>query len=118
MDILREHDAALVIGDHPDRPFQTTARTAGWSFVRFHYGHRGRRGNYSVRELDGWARRIRAWSRAGDVFAYFNNDWQAFAVKNAEQLERLLAGGPVAPAAAASSRRAAPTWGGRRRRAS
>jgi len=32
-------------------------------------------------------------ARAGDVFAYFNNDWEAFAVKNAEQLERLLAAG-------------------------
>ncbi len=118
MDILRDHDAALVIGDHPKRPFQTTARTAGWSFVRLHYGHRGRRGNYSERELESWARRIRALARAGDVFAYFNNDWEAFAVKNAEQLERLLAAGRVAPAAGASSRRAAPTWGGRRRRAS
>jgi uncharacterized protein YecE (DUF72 family) len=118
MEILRDHDAALVIGDHPGRSFQTTARTAGWSFVRFHYGHHGRRGNYSERELESWARRIRAWSRAGDVYAYFNNDWEAFAVKNAEQLERLLSAGRVAPAAGASSRRAVPTSGGRRRRAS
>jgi uncharacterized protein YecE (DUF72 family) len=117
MDILREHDVALVFGDHPERPFQTTERTAGWSFVRFHHGHRGRRGNYSDRELAAWARRIRAWARTGDAYAYFNNDWEAFAVKNAEHLARLLRG-PAAPAAGASPRRAAPTPGGRRRRAS
>jgi uncharacterized protein YecE (DUF72 family) len=118
LDILRGHDAALVVGDHPERPFQTVARAGRWSYVRFHHGRRGRRGNYSRRELEAWARRMRTWSRAGDVYAYFNNDWEAFAVKNAEQLERLLAGGPGARRAAGSSRRAAPTPDGRRRRAS
>jgi uncharacterized protein YecE (DUF72 family) len=117
MEVLREHDAALVVGDHPERPFQTTARTAAWRFIRFHYGHRGRRGNYSDRELESWARRIRRWSRAGDVYVYFNNDWEAFAVKNAEQLARLLASSRGAPDAAVS-RQAGPTSGGRRRRAS
>lgn len=117
MDILREHDAALVVGDHPERPFQTRVRTAGWRFVRFHHGHRGRRGNYSDRELESWARRIRRWSPEGDVYLYFNNDWEAFAVRNAEQLGRLLAGARGARGAA-SSRRAGPTSDGRRRRAS
>jgi uncharacterized protein YecE (DUF72 family) len=118
MDVLREHGVALVVGDHPERPFQTTERTADWSFVRFHYGHRGRRGNYSDRELETWARRIRSWARAGDVYAYFNNDWEAFAVKNAEHLGRRLAARPVAGVAGASPRLAGPTSDGRRRRAS
>ena len=34
--LLREHGAALVIGDHPERPFQTHELTADWKFVRFH----------------------------------------------------------------------------------
>ncbi len=118
MEILREHDVALVVGDHPERPFQTTVRTAGWVYVRFHHGHRGRRGNYSDRELESWSRRIRAWARAGDVYAYFNNDWEAFAVKNAEQLARLLAVAPASAARAGPFREAAPMPGGRRRRAS
>jgi uncharacterized protein YecE (DUF72 family) len=90
MQVLREHDVALVIGDHPDRPFQMTAPTATWSYIRFHYGHRGRRGNYSARELSDWARRVRTWSRSGPVYAYFNNDWEAFAVRDAQQLARAL----------------------------
>src|SRR2546428_254912 len=36
--LLRAHNAALVIGDHPKRPFQPHKLTADWTFVRFHYG--------------------------------------------------------------------------------
>jgi len=89
--LLRKHDAALVIGDRPDRPFQTHELTAGWTFVRFHYGHRGRRGNYSKAELDEWAKRIARWRDDGvDVYAYFNNDWEIFAPRNAKTLKLLL----------------------------
>jgi uncharacterized protein YecE (DUF72 family) len=117
MEMLRAHDVALVIGDHPERPFQTTAQTAGWSYMRFHYGHRGRRGNYSDRELATWARRIRNRARAGDVYVYFNNDWEAFAVKNAEQLARAVSSGRGADGAAAA-RPGGPRSGERHRRAS
>jgi uncharacterized protein YecE (DUF72 family) len=81
--LLREHRVALVVGDHPKRAFQTLETTADWTYVRFHYGRRGRDGNYSAAELGGWADRIVDWRRSGDVFAYFNNDWHAFAVENA-----------------------------------
>jgi uncharacterized protein YecE (DUF72 family) len=89
-DLLREHGVALVIGDHPKRPFQTHERTADWTFVRFHHGHRGRRGNYSPGELEEWARRLRRWLREVEVYAYFNNDWEGFAVENGKTLKRLL----------------------------
>ena len=85
-EILRTHGAALVIGDHPSRPFQTHEMTASWTYVRLHWGHRGRRGNYSERELEEWSRRIAAWRSEVEVFAYFNNDWEAFAPRNARWL--------------------------------
>jgi uncharacterized protein YecE (DUF72 family) len=91
-EILREHDVALVIGDHPDRPFQTHELTADWTFIRFHYGRRGRNGNYSESELETWKRRIASWRPQVEVFAYFNNDWNAYAVKNALWLKRHLSG--------------------------
>ena len=90
--LLREHRVALVVGDHPKRPFQTYELTADWTFVRFHYGRRGRNGNYSTRELEEWARRIDLWRRSIDVFAYFNNDWQGYAVRNGLALRRRLGG--------------------------
>jgi uncharacterized protein YecE (DUF72 family) len=88
--LLRERGAALVIGDTPQRRFQSHELTADWTLVRFHHGRRGRRGNYSPRELEEWARRIAGWRERREVFAYFNNDWEAFAVRNGLELRRLL----------------------------
>jgi uncharacterized protein YecE (DUF72 family) len=88
--LLREHGAALVVGDHPERPFQARELTAGWTYVRFHHGRRGRRGNYSERELDAWAERLDDWRSRADVYAYFNNDWEGFAVQNATALRERL----------------------------
>ena len=88
--LLREHGAALVIADRPGLNFQTHALTAPWTFVRLHYGARGRRGNYSDAEVDAWAQRLARWREDVEVFAYFNNDWEAFAVRNATRMARLL----------------------------
>jgi uncharacterized protein YecE (DUF72 family) len=90
-ELLRGKDVALVIGDHPERPFQTHEMTADWTFVRFHYGHRGRHGNYSETELDEWAARLRRWRREVTAYVYFNNDWEGFAVENGRGLMRRLA---------------------------
>jgi uncharacterized protein YecE (DUF72 family) len=89
-DLLRAHDCALVFGDHPERHFQSFEATAGWGYVRLHYGSRGRRGNYSERELEQWAGRLHRWRAEREQFVYFNNDWEAFAPRNAEWLQRRL----------------------------
>ena len=90
-DLLRKHRAALVIGDRPEvKEFQSHELTAEWTFVRFHYGSRGRRGNYSKTELEEWARRFEEWSREVEILAYFNNDWEVFAIRNALWLKRRL----------------------------
>ncbi|MGZ4325099.1 MAG: DUF72 domain-containing protein, partial [Solirubrobacteraceae bacterium] len=90
MELLRERGVALTIGDHPKRPFQSLEATAPWRFLRFHYGARGRGGNYSATEIDQWARRIAQWRRREQVFAYFNNDWNGYAPANARLLARKL----------------------------
>ena len=89
---LRAHGVALVIGDHPERTWQRSELTAVVSFVRLHYGHRGRRGNYSATELDEWAGELRRLARRAEVFAYLNNDWEGFAVRNARGLRERLSG--------------------------
>ena len=91
--LLREHGVALVIGDRPEvHSFQTHVFTADWTFVRFHYGSRGLRGNYSETELQEWAARFAEWRNEVDILAYFNNDWEVFAIRNALRLKQLLAG--------------------------
>jgi uncharacterized protein YecE (DUF72 family) len=67
--------------------------TAPFVYVRLHgpdtehlYG-----GSYSDADLGWWADRLREWDGAGrDVFAYFNNDGGANAVRNALRLRQLL----------------------------
>jgi uncharacterized protein YecE (DUF72 family) len=58
--------------------------------VRFHHGTRGRHGNYSASEIERWARRIAQWRRDTEVYAYFNNDWEGFAIRNARLLKEKL----------------------------
>jgi uncharacterized protein YecE (DUF72 family) len=89
-ELLSRHDAALVIGDHPQWPFQARRLTTDWTLVRLHYGRRGRNGNYSDRELATWVRRIAQWRRRAEVFVYLNNDWRGYAVRNALWLKQRL----------------------------
>jgi uncharacterized protein YecE (DUF72 family) len=62
----------------------------GLAYIRFHSGSRGRRGNYSESELEEGAERIERWRRDHDVYAYFNNDREGFAVRNALRLKERL----------------------------
>ena len=91
-EMLRARDVALVIGDDPERPFQTYEFTTDFTFIRFHGGKRGRYGNYSDSEIREWAKRVRPWAEERQVFAYFNNDWNAYAIGNARLLTKLVLG--------------------------
>jgi uncharacterized protein YecE (DUF72 family) len=91
--LLRERGCALAYGDAPGRPFQRHVPLTDWGFVRFHYGRRGRRGNYSETELRAWAERLASWREREELWIYFNNDWEGFAVRNALRLRALLEGG-------------------------
>ncbi|HEY6963180.1 MAG TPA: DUF72 domain-containing protein [Gaiellaceae bacterium] len=95
--LLREHRVALVIGDRPQvNDFQAHELTADFAFVRFHGGTHGANGNYSHAELDAWVERFALWSREVDVWAYFNNDWEGYAIENALYVKERL--GQPAPA--------------------
>jgi uncharacterized protein YecE (DUF72 family) len=64
-------------------------KTADEVYVRFHGTTRWYRHDYSDEELAAWARRIRA-SGAKRVWAYFNNDRECYAIKNALTLIGML----------------------------
>jgi uncharacterized protein YecE (DUF72 family) len=91
--LLREHGAAFVIHDSQRRDPTPEVLTTGWTYLRFHHGRRGRRGNYSESELREWAAKVRDLTTQADVYAYFNNDWETFAPPNALRLRRLVGGG-------------------------
>jgi uncharacterized protein YecE (DUF72 family) len=89
-ELLRERNVALVIGHDARRPFQTLELTADFTFVRFHAGEHGGNGNYAEHELEAWARRIEEWRERVDVYAYFNNDWEGYAIDNGLWLKQRL----------------------------
>jgi uncharacterized protein YecE (DUF72 family) len=64
-------------------------KTADDIYIRFHGTKRWYRHNYTPAELTAWAIKIRE-SGASRVWAYFNNDREGFAIKNARRLMRLL----------------------------
>jgi uncharacterized protein YecE (DUF72 family) len=99
--LLSEHGASLAIGHDARRPLPRASPAGSIAYLRLHYGSRGRSGNYSPRELAIWRRRIAAWRAARPVFAYLNNDWQAFAPRNAISLQAGLSRALRFPAPAA-----------------
>jgi uncharacterized protein YecE (DUF72 family) len=89
---LARHAVALCVPDHPELP-KALRLTTDWTYLRFHAGSRD--GDYTDAELDAWAERIRAFQAEGAaIWAYFNNDWRGYAIKNAEALRtRLICSG-------------------------
>jgi uncharacterized protein YecE (DUF72 family) len=75
--------------------------TAPFTYLRLHGpdGHQLYAGSYSDGSMAWWADRIRDWIRQGtEVFAYFNNDGAAHAVRNARALQAMLGPVPRRPA--------------------
>lgn len=62
-------------------------------YLRFHGWNGIYEGFFPNEELAWWAERVKEWQMQGlTVFAYFNNDINAFAVQNAQMLKQLLFG--------------------------
>jgi uncharacterized protein YecE (DUF72 family) len=96
--LLRKHDIALVVADTAGKFPRMFDVTADFVYVRLHGDVQLYKSGYTPRALDEWARRIRAWERAGkDVYVYFDNDMKVRAPFDAINLmDRLgLAWDPV-----------------------
>jgi uncharacterized protein YecE (DUF72 family) len=67
--------------------------TADFVYVRLHGPGDAYQGLYDAQTLSGWAGAISAWRDKGlDVFAYFDNDQEGFAARNAMELADMLDG--------------------------
>jgi uncharacterized protein YecE (DUF72 family) len=91
-DLLEHYGAAYCVMSGAGLPCVLRA-TASFAYVRLHGpDHRHMyAGSYSDDDLRWWADRIREWQSQGrDVFAYFNNDGEGHAVRNALTLRSLL----------------------------
>ena len=85
-ELLAEQGASLALGDDKRRSLPAARPVGKLAYLRLHYGHRGRDGNYSEAELDQWRRRVAGWRSRREVFVYLNNDWNGYAPANARYL--------------------------------
>jgi uncharacterized protein YecE (DUF72 family) len=87
--LLAEHGVALCIpvggGLEPDR-----ITTAPFTYIRMHRGKEPA-GGFTGAELEAWASQVRALAASGkEVYVYFNNDWEGFALRDAAVFEQHL----------------------------
>ncbi len=90
--ILERRNAAYCVMSGAELPCVLRA-TAELVYVRLHGPDPGSlyAGSYSDEDLHWWAARIREWERQGrSVYAYFNNDGEGHAVRNAQTLLSML----------------------------
>jgi len=91
-EMLRRHGVAYTIVDEPLLPPEVQV-TAEFAYIRWH-GHGARpwyNYEYSLEELEEWVPRVRdVGRRAKRVYGYFNNHFNANAVKNAVEMLELL----------------------------
>lgn len=92
---LMQHDAAFVAVSHPDLS-EEIVPTADFLYVRFHgKGRQLYRYDYTDDELTAWAERLTKHLPRRQLYAFFNNDYEANAPRNARRLRELL--GDAAP---------------------
>ena len=87
-ELLRRYGAGFCIYDMPELTTPVTA-TADFAYVRFHGSRSLYSSSYSDEELQEWAKKISGLG-VSRAYIYFNNDAEAFAVRNAQTLKRIL----------------------------
>lgn len=98
VDLLRDHDVALVTSDSPGAWPCFEERTTGFRYVRLHGHTELYASGYAAASLDRWSERIRRWTADGqDVFVYFDNDARGRAPHDAVALLERLTGASRPP---------------------
>jgi uncharacterized protein YecE (DUF72 family) len=91
LDLLREHEVAVVVADTAGKWPMLRELTADFGYVRLHGDVELYTSGYTDSALDGWAATIRGWCATGsDVYVYFDNDVKVRAPFDAMALARRL----------------------------
>ncbi len=117
VELLREHNVALVVADVASRFPTAEDVTADWVYVRLHGSRKLYVSGYTPREIEAWAKKIRSWSKGSeprdarridgkappakkgrDVFVFFDNtDIKLRAPVDARKMAETLGVGPETP---------------------
>jgi len=87
--VLTDRNAALCVADRRG-PITPLWQTADWTYVRFHAGRAEPRSCYGAAELERWAERVEPWGSDPTGFAYFNNDGNGCALRDASAFANAL----------------------------
>ena len=87
--VLIARNINLVVSDSSRFP-SATVMTSDFVYVRFHGPKSLYSSSYTRKELLEWSKKIKGFLRSFDVYCFFNNDNNAFAVENAFLLKDLI----------------------------
>lgn len=69
-ELLRQHGHALVFADDPDWPMPDVT-TADFAYARLQQSRSDVATGYTAKEIDAWAKTLKGWAKAREVFAFF-----------------------------------------------
>jgi uncharacterized protein YecE (DUF72 family) len=88
--ILQQYNVGLCVFDMPGFTCPLVA-TTDFAYIRFHGSHSLYSSCYSNKELSQWAEKISQLDeKVKSIYIYFNNDAEAFAVRNALTLTKFI----------------------------
>lgn len=92
LELLREHNVALVVADTAGTwPHVEEPTSDDLVYVRLHGHHKLYHGDYPATELARWAAKITGWAAERDVVVYFDNTAEGHAPFDAVRLAELVA---------------------------
>lgn len=87
--LLQQYNVAFVISQTSEFPSAEIV-TANFVYIRFHGPRKLYASKYADEALQNWARKVQNFAKKYDVYCYFNNDFEAYAIQNAKQLAYFL----------------------------
>jgi uncharacterized protein YecE (DUF72 family) len=91
--LLEKHGIAFTIADSGDRYPYYERITTDFIYIRFHGNGQLYASDYSNDELEQYAKKILAWNeKIKEIWIFFNNDINGYAIKNAMKLRELING--------------------------
>jgi uncharacterized protein YecE (DUF72 family) len=87
-ELLQSYDTAFCIISAPKFP-ENIQITTDFAYIRWHGKYEWYKDCYSIEELKKWAKILKELDVA-EVYGYFNNDDNAFAIENGKELLNLL----------------------------
>ena len=88
--LLEKHKISFCMVSAPGNLPEEVISTAKTAYLRFHGKNNWYNYYYSEQEMEGWHKRLKKLKGPDRLYAYFNNDHNAWAVENARMLKKLF----------------------------